>query len=89
MAPFSASHSAFMPSSSSWRFASSAAIASRRSTAVWAVSFSSAACSISSWMMRRCTSSISVGIESISILSREADSSIRSIALSGRKRSEI
>ena len=40
-------------------------------------------------MMRRSTSSISVGIESISMRSREAASSIRSIALSGRKRSAM
>ena len=78
-----------MPSSSSWRLASSSAIASRLSTAVCAVSFSSAACSISSWMIRRCTWSISIGIESISILSRDAASSTRSIALSGRNRSEM
>ena len=45
--------------------------------------------SISSCMMRRSTSSISVGIESISMRSREAASSIRSIALSGRKRSAM
>ena len=64
-------------------------MASRRSTAVCAVSFSIAACSISSWMMRRCTWSISTGIESISILSRDAASSIRSIALSGRNRSAM
>ena len=53
------------------------------------VSFFSASCSISSCMMRRRTSSISVGTESTSILSREAASSMRSIALSGRKRSAM
>ena len=37
--------------------------------------------------MRRRTASISTGIESISIFSRDAASSIRSIALSGMKRS--
>ena len=36
--------------------------------------------------MRRWTTSISVGIESISMRSLLADSSTRSIALSGRKR---
>ena len=36
--------------------------------------------------MRRSTSSISTGIESISIRSFDAASSIRSIALSGRNR---
>ena len=39
--------------------------------------------------MRRSTSSISVGIDVISIETREAASSTRSIALSGRKRSEM
>ena len=43
--------------------------------------------SICSWIMRRSISSISVGMESISILSLEDASSIRSTALSGRKRS--
>ena len=57
--------------------------------ATLAVSFSSASCSISSWMIRRSTTSISVGIESISIFSREAASSTRSIALSGRNRSAM
>ena len=52
-------------------------------------SFYSAWCSISSCITRRSTSSISVGSESISIRSREAASSIRSIALSGRKRSAM
>ena len=49
----------------------------------------SACCSISSCWMRRSTSSISTGEDSISIFSREAASSIRSIALSGRKRSAM
>ena len=52
-------------------------------------SFFSAWSSISSCWMRRSTSSISVGIESISMRSRDAASSIRSIALSGRKRSAM
>ena len=38
-------------------------------------------------MIRRRISSSSAGIESFSIRSREAASSIRSMALSGRKRS--
>ena len=45
--------------------------------------------SISSCMMCRSTSSISVGLESISIRIRDAASSTRSIALSGRKRSAM
>jgi hypothetical protein len=43
--------------------------------------------SILSWIMRRSSLSIDSGLESISILMRAAASSIRSIALSGRKRS--
>ena len=39
--------------------------------------------------MLRSASSISVGMESISMRSREAASSMRSIALSGRKRSAM
>src|SRR5207249_3390598 len=46
-----------------------------------------AASSISSWRTRRSASSSSTGDESISIRSRDAASSTRSIALSGRKRS--
>ena len=47
------------------------------------VSLASAAFSISSWRMRRSTTSISIGIESISMRRRDAASSTRSIALSG------
>ena len=50
-------------------------------------SFFTASRSIFSWMRRRSRRSITSGLESISILMREAASSIRSIALSGRKRS--
>ncbi len=60
-----------------------------RATLASSLSFFSASRSISSCWMRRSTSSISVGIESISIFSRDAASSIRSIALSGRKRSAM
>jgi hypothetical protein len=52
-------------------------------------SFSTARCSISSCVTRRSTSSISVGSELFSIDTREAASSTRSIALSGRKRSAM
>ena len=51
------------------------------------VSFFTASRSIFNWMMRRSSLSITSGLESISILMRLAASSIRSIALSGRKRS--
>ena len=48
-----------------------------------------ACCSMSSCLMRRSTWSISMGMESISMRSRLAASSTRSMALSGRKRSEM
>ena len=57
-----------------------------RLAAASSLSFSRATCSISSCRMRRSTTSISVGIESISMRSLLAASSTRSIALSGRKR---
>ena len=50
-------------------------------------SFFTASRSILSWIRRRSSWSIASGLESISILMRAAASSIRSIALSGRKRS--
>ena len=50
------------------------------------LSFSNASFSISSWRMRREIWSSSVGMESISMRSFEAASSMRSMALSGRKR---
>ena len=52
-------------------------------------SFFSAASSISHWMIRREITSSSVGMESISVRMRAQASSIRSMALSGRKRSVI
>ena len=52
-------------------------------------SFAIAASSISSCVTRRSASSSSTGDESISIRRRDADSSTRSIALSGRKRSAM
>ena len=82
-------------SASQWRFISSiwvcsppssSSSASRRSRDAVSVSFSSATFSISSCRARRWTTSISVGSESISMRSLLAASSIRSIALSGRKR---
>ena len=50
---------------------------------------SACASSISSWITRRFASSSSSGLESISMRSRDAASSTRSIALSGRKRSAM
>ena len=89
MASFSPCQCAFISFERSRRSASSRSIASRRATLASSFSFFSAWCSISSCWMRRSTSSISSGIESISMRSREAASSIRSIALSGRKRSAM
>jgi hypothetical protein len=50
-------------------------------------SFFTASRSILSWIRRRSSLSITSGMESISILMRLAASSMRSMALSGRKRS--
>jgi hypothetical protein len=50
-------------------------------------SFFTASRSIFSWIRRRSSLSMTSGLESISILMRAAASSIRSMALSGRKRS--
>jgi hypothetical protein len=68
------------------RSASSRSSRSRRAREASSVSFCNAARSISNWRIRRSTSSISTGIESISMRSRLAASSMRSIALSGRNR---
>ena len=61
----------------------------RRSRDAASVSFFSASRSISSCRMRRVISSSSAGIESISVRSRAAASSTRSMALSGRNRSAM
>ena len=86
MASFSDCQWAFMAVDCSWRLASSSSRSARRSLLAASVSFSSATFSISSWRMRRSTTSISVGMESISMRSREPASSMRSMALSGRNR---
>jgi hypothetical protein len=83
MASFSVCQWATMPSRSSRSDVSSPSSASRRALLASSVSLASAAFSISSWRMRRSTTSISNGIESISIRRRDAASSTRSIALSG------
>ena len=83
MASFSFCQCATIASRSSASSASSASIASRRCFDASSVSLASAAFSISSWRMRRSTTSISNGIESISMRRRDAASSMRSIALSG------
>ncbi len=89
MAAFSACHRAFIAPLFSFSSASSCSIVSRRSTAALLFSLSSDCRSISSCRIRRSTSSISCGSESISIRSRDAASSTRSIALSGRNRSPM
>ena len=86
MASFSPCQWAFMASDCSRRLASSWSSLARRSTDTASVSLASATRSISSWRMRRSTTSISVGMESISMRRRLAASSTRSMALSGRKR---
>ena len=89
MAAFSASQRCFIAPESSSMSASSFSSASSRAFEASSVSLRSASRSISSWMRRRSSSSSSIGIESICIRSREAASSTRSIALSGRNRSEM
>ncbi len=83
---FSAVQWAFRLSSSSLRLANSSSKAPSRSAEAASDSLASATRSISSPRTRRSITSISVGIESISIRNVDAASSTRSIALSGRKR---
>ena len=78
---------AIWKSSRSW--AISFWIASRRSLLRWSSSRFKAASSISSCIIFLETSSSSAGMESSSVLIRAQASSPRSMALSGRKRSEI
>ena len=86
MASFSACQWAVMAEDSSVRLAISSSSRASRSAEAGSVSLASAMRSISSWRRRRVTTSSSVGIESISMRSRLAASSIRSMALSGRNR---
>ena len=74
---FNLSNSAFSSESSPWSFLSLSALAS-------SVSFLRAWFSISSCKIFLLTSSISVGMESISVLSIAQASSIKSMALSGK-----
>ena len=85
---FSLSHWAFFALNSS-RSASSFCNVARRSWLALSVSFFNAASSISICITRRCSSSSSVGRESSSVLIKAQASSTRSIALSGRNRSDI
>ncbi len=70
----------------SLRFASSSSIRSSRSLEAGSFSFFRAWRSISSWSVRRSSSSSSSGRLSIWMRMREAASSTRSMALSGRNR---
>ena len=86
-----AAFSAFQISSkSAYSFCSpsiSSSINSRRFLLASSVSLATCIFSILSWIMRRSSLSICSGLLSSSILMRLAASSIKSIALSGRKRS--
>ena len=86
MACFSACQWAVIDADCSLRLASSSSSLASRSREASSVSLARATFSISSWRMRRVTTSSSVGSESISMRSLLAASSIRSMALSGRKR---
>ena len=86
---FSACHWAIFDELCSCSSASSRSSASLRFLEASSFSLRSDVSSISSCIARRLSSSISSGIESISMRRREAASSMRSIALSGRKRSAM
>ena len=88
-ASFSVLHCAFFVLNSSLSSASSFCRLARRSWLSRSVSFFKAVSSISSCITLRFNSSSSAGIESNSVLIIAQASSTRSIALSGRKRSEI
>ena len=89
--PATAAFSDFQISSRSENSFSSRAISSSISVRrFWddsSFSFLTASRSMRSWIIRRSSRSIDSGLESISIRIREAASSMRSMALSGRKRS--
>ena len=86
---FSFSSFAFIALNWSRSLASSALISSRWASVSLSVSLDSASSSISSCIILCDISSISVGIEYISVLIRAHASSIRSIALSGKNLSWI
>ena len=89
MASFSCFQRAFSALASSLMCASSFSTTASRSRELASSSRFSAWRSISSCVARRSSWSISVGMESIWMRSEAAASSIRSMALSGRKRSEM
>ena len=86
---FSFSHLALMAENSSLSSLSSASISERCESESLSVSFESAADSISSCIIFLDISSISVGIEFISVFIKAQASSTKSIALSGKNLSEI
>ena len=86
---FSFCHWALPAANLSWSSASSFCKSSRRSLLSLSVSFLRAASSISICMILRDSSSSSAGILSSSVLIMAHASSTRSMALSGRKRSDI
>ena len=86
-AAFSFCHCTVSALDFSFRFASSPSRRRNRSLLAASFSFASDVRSISSCRICRSSWSSSVGLESNSILMREAASSTRSIALSGRNRS--
>ena len=86
---FSSFHRALRTFISSRSSASSLSTSARRSLEFESLSRFSAWRSISSEVAFRSSWSISVGMESIWMRSDAAASSIKSIALSGRKRSEM
>ena len=89
MSCFSSSHLAFISLKWSRRFASSSCTLESFSLERASVSLESAASSISFSMICRAMSSISCGMESISVRIMAQASSTRSMALSGKKRSEM
>jgi hypothetical protein len=89
MAAFSFCHCGFELADCSLRLARSFSSFLSRSREASSFSFFSALCSISNCWICRSNWSISVGMESSSMRRREAASSIRSMALSGRKRSAM
>ncbi len=89
MSVFSFSQRAFMALKVSRSWESCSRSRDRRSWLTSSFSFCRAASSISSCMIFRLTSSSSAGMESISVRIMAQASSTRSMALSGRKRSEI
>ena len=86
-AVFSFCHCAVSALDLSFKFASVLSISLSRSLLAASFSFASDVRSISNCKICRSSWSSSVGLESSSILMRDAASSTRSIALSGRKRS--